>query len=695
MITIDEALRIAMQLQNEGKLAQAETILNQILNQNPSHAEALHLLGVIAYQVGKIPLAVQLIQKAIDAHPTVALFHSNLGEMHRKLKTFDLSIQSGQRAVTLDPESASAWSNLGVAYYDIKQYEQAELCHQKALGINPHLGYSLNNMGSIYKEKDDKEKAKAFYLSAITAMPHLIEPYNNLGVLLLEQYEFNQAFEYLSCAINIAPTFPDAHCNLGLALIGLEHYDSALLHFEKTLQLNPNSAEAYYGLAKVNLHKQDFIEAEKHIRQAMVLHPEKAEFYQLFGIIYSEQGNHTQALFYLNQALSIDPTLASLYVSKGTVLTEMGEIAKAKEQFLSIAEHPSIDTRVWAYYSLAQLSKVKPNNIGFKELLALANNIQEVSRKEYVYFALGKCFDDLGEWAKAFEYFRQGCTIKRKQITYNIQEQIQFTQQIIRCFTKDTIEYLRAFAHPSAVPIFIVGMPRSGSTLVEQILSSHPSVYGAGELKYFTDLIQWPVENHASALRYPENIYHLSPFIYRTIIEKYLNYIQRFSSKALHITDKMLHNYIVVGVIHALLPNAKIIHVKRNPMDTCLSCYSKLFNQGQLYSYDLTELGQYYHCYELIMNHWRAILPEHSWLDIQYEDIVHNLEKEAKQLLSFCDLKWDPACLAFYESKRSVRTASVIQVRQTLYASSVERWRRFEQELAPLANTLNSFMLYI
>lgn len=678
---LDEAMHIATQLQSEGKLEQAEIILNRILADNASHADALHLLGIIAYQVGKITLAVQLIEQAIQSNPNVALFHSNLGEMHRKLKATHLSIQCGQIAVLLDPNSATALANLGIAYYDAKQYAQAEQCHKRALLINPRLSCSLNNMGSIYKASNQTKQAIAFYQAAISVSPNLAEPFNNLGAVFLQQQEFKQAFDCLSQAILLAPDFADAHCSLGLALLGLDQSDNALMYFEKALQLKSDYAEAYFGFAKVYLHQHHFIESERYLRKAMMIDPQQIEFYKLLAEIYHEQGNYTAALMQLDDAISKDSTLSHLYISKGNVLMEMGDISKAEEQFLKVANDPVKDTRVAAHYCLVQLRKMKRENGSFHDLLSMASDVQDVhpGKLAYLYFALGKCYDDIGEWATAFEFYNQGCRLKRQRISYNIAEQIQFTHKLINCVTPKTMEYLKAFANPSAVPIFIVGMPRSGSTLVEQVLSSHSQVYGAGELKYLTNLIQ---------LYYPENILQLSPEIGRAIADDYVAYLQRFSPDAIHITDKMPHNFIAIGLIHALLPNAKIIHVKRNPIDTCLSCYTNLFTEGQLYSYDLTELGQYYQCYERIMNHWRHILPSNAWLDIEYEVIVNNMEAEARRLMEFCELTWDPACLAFYESKRQVRTASFIQVRQPVYTSSVERWRRYEKELAPLINTL-------
>ena len=690
----DESLRVAEQLQREGQLEQAESLLNQIVANNPSHAYALHLLGVIAYQVGKIALAVQLIEQAIQNNAHVALFHSNLGEMHRQLKAIDFSIQCGLQAVTLDPISANAWSNLGIAYYDAKQYEQAKHCHQRALAINPQLSCSLNNLGSIYKTENHTKLAIECYQAAISASPHFVEPLNNLGVLFLQKQAFKEAWQYLNQAIVLAPSFADAHCNLGLSLLGLEQSATALIHFEKALQLKPDYPEAYYGYAKVYLHQHNFAASECFIRKAMRLNPEQVEFYQLLADIYHEQGYYTQALMYLDEAIAKNPTLSNLTLSKGNVLMGMGEISQAEEHFLKLTTNSNLDTRVNAHYSLVQLNKVKPDNCSLHGLLSIMSNPQDrkalsAHQLEYLYFALGKAYDDMGDWAKAFQYFTEGCRLKRQGITYDIAEQIQFTDTLINGFTQQLIESLKAFANPSALPIFIVGMPRSGSTLVEQVLSEHSQVFGAGELKYLHNLIQQPIKKELSTLYYPENILHLSPEIGRAIADNYVAYLQHHAPKATRITDKMPYNFVAIGLIHALLPNAKIIHVKRNPMDTCLSCYTKLFTEGQLYSYELTELGQYYQCYERIMNHWRRILPSDAWLTIEYEAMVNNLEAEAHRLCEFCDLAWEPACLTFYQSKRQVRTASFVQVRQPIYTSSVERWRRYETQLGPLIHVLN------
>lgn len=656
MTTLDYAMRVATQLQGEGKLAGAKMILNSILDVKPLDAYALHLSGIVAYQEGDVMAGIQLIKRAIANHTGNALFHSNLGEMYRQIRSLDLSIQHGEQAVALEPNSATALSNLGIAYYDAKQYEQAENYHKRALAINPKLSNSLNNLGSIYKALGNAQQAIAYYQATIAATPNLIEPINNLALTLLD----------------------------------VDKYDEAALLFEKVLQFKPDHVEAFYGIAKLHLHKHNFIEAENYIRKALNANPQQVEYHQLLSEIYLEQGNNSAALMQLDHVLSIDPAHANSYLAKGNILMEMGEIARAKDQFSAITQVPDINTQLQAHYCLAQLQKCKPDYPGLKALLTIADNIHAISpqKQAYAYFALGKCYDDMGEYKKAFSYFTEGCRLKRQLINYHITEQIQLTNNIMKTFTKETIDYLRTFAHPSNLPIFIVGMPRSGTTLVEQIIASHPKVYGAGELTYFNDIVQNPVIVNKKKLYFPENIPHLTREFYHSFTENYLSHLRHYSTCAKHITDKMPQNFSVIGLIHALFPHAKIIHVKRNPIDVCLSCYTKLFSKGQHYSYDLTELGQYYNCYEMIMSHWRHILPANAWLDVNYEEVIQNTEAEAKRLITYCNLSWDPACLAFYESKRTVRTASFMQVRQPVYTTSLNRWRRFENELAPLIEVL-------
>lgn len=691
-MTIDEAMRMASQLQHEGQLARAEEIINRILQLNPTHAHALHLLGIIAHQVGKIPLAIQLIEKALSHDATVAVFHSNLGEMHRQRQNLEESIACNQRAVQLDPHSAVALSNLGVAYYDAKQYAQAEACHQQALALNPQQGNSLNNMGSLHKERKNLEEARRYYQAAIASSPTYADPLNNLGAIMVTEQQFDQAIELLKRAITLTPAFADAHCNLGFAYRGLDKNDMALPHFQHALQLRPHYAEAYIGLSKIHSAKNEFEAAERCAKQAIEIDPSKAEFYQCLAEIYSEQGATTQALTYFDQALSMDPESGNAQMSKGNFLMELGEVDTAEALLSRATSAHSSSTQLAAHCSLIQLRTIKPNDQSMQALLSIAaNNIEKLApnQREYLHFSLGKGYEDIGEWSAAFEQFTRGCQLKRSRIHYSSDEQAQFTQRITKHFTKDTIERLRRSANFSALPIFVLGMPRSGTTLIEQILASHPQVHGAGELNNLSIITHRTVENATGTHSYPENMIYLTPTECRAMADEYLACLQSHAPSATRITDKMPGNFVAIGFIHALFPHAKIIHVERNPIDTCLSCYTKLFRNGQFFSYDLAELGHFYIHYQRIMAHWRHVLPSNAWLDVRYENVISDLEFEARQLIAYCELEWDPICLDFHTMKRQVRTASLTQVRKPIYTSSVERWRRLEHELAPLINVLN------
>ena len=250
-------------------------------------------------------------------------------------------------------------------------------------------------------------------------------------------------------------------------------------------------------------------------------------------------------------------------------------------------------------------------------------------------------------------------------------------------FTSELIRTWQNVGDPSSVPVFIVGMPRSGSTLVEQILASLPQVYGGGELTHFQTAMKG-IRTRPAGLDFPELVSGMTSEDYYSLGAHYLADIERLAPGAMHITDKRPKNFIFAGLIHLALPNATIIHTVRHPIDTCLSCFSKLFTGELNYTYDLAELGRYYRHYHTLMAHWRRVLPAGRILDIRYEDVVADLEGQARRIVAHCGLDWDPRCLAFHQTERPILTASASQVRQPIYNSAIGRWRVYEEFLAPL-----------
>ena len=309
-----------------------------------------------------------------------------------------------------------------------------------------------------------------------------------------------------------------------------------------------------------------------------------------------------------------------------------------------------------------------------------------VDEQVELHFALGKALTDIGDRQQAFDHILRGNTLKRQQIVYAEAATLERLEQIQRVFSADFMREKKGVGDPSSVPIFILGMPRSGTTLVEQILASHPKVFGAGELAEIGRLaaqIQTPSGN-----TFPEAATTMSSDQLHQFGADYVRSVRRLTPQADKITNKMPANYLYAGLIHLLLPNARIIHTCRDLRDTALSCFSILWPLGQDHTYDLAELGRYCRGYDALMEHWHNVLPQDVMLDVQYEALVTDLEQQARRIMAHCGLEWDDACLAFYQTDRVVRTASASQVRQPIYTSSVGRWRAYEFQLQPLLEAL-------
>jgi hypothetical protein len=304
-------------------------------------------------------------------------------------------------------------------------------------------------------------------------------------------------------------------------------------------------------------------------------------------------------------------------------------------------------------------------------------------------FALGKALADLGQHERSFGYLVEGNALKRQQIGYDEAKVLGEFARIAAVFGPELMEKRRGLGHPSAVPVFILGMPRSGTTLVEQILASHPKVFGAGELLDFERAVTGLSGADGDRTPFPELVPLLSGDQLRQLGTRYLAALTPAAPAAARITDKMPLNFLFAGLIHLALPYAHIIHTSRDPVDTCFSCFSTLFTGNHRVAYELGELGRYYRAYERLMEHWRSVLPNDVMLEVRYEDVVVDLDRQARRIVAHCGLEWEDACLSYYETRRPVRTASVAQVRQPIYSSSVGRWQPYRHLLRPLLEALS------
>jgi tetratricopeptide (TPR) repeat protein len=344
-------------------------------------------------------------------------------------------------------------------------------------------------------------------------------------------------------------------------------------------------------------------------------------------------------------------------------------------------------TLAYAHRQLAYITKHNEydDDIQLMEKV-LENPALDVVQKSQMHFGLGKAYEDLRDYDIAFRHYTSANDLEKSTKTYSIDNDVRLITDIIGTFNTELFKAFGKCGHPDNKPIFIIGMPRSGTTLVEQILARHPDVHGAGEIRHLGVLINSYFIQRLKS-RFPEKTEQLDPATLKQLGQQYCQTLSHYNESARYITNKTPHNFLYVGMIRLMLPNAKIIHCSRNPLDTCFSCYANSFRKGQDYANKLDDLGRYYSLYFKLMQHWRQ-LEVSNIIDIHYEDLVNDQEAQTRRLLEACDLEWNDACLDFHKSDRPVMTASVNQVRNGLYNKSIQRWKHFESHLTPLIDTL-------
>lgn len=538
---------------------------------------------------------------------------------------------------------------LAAQHQNNKQFDKAEETYRGIVAIAPNWAEAHCNLATALHRQGKLEPAVECYRLALVLKPNLAEIHCNLANVLAEQSQLLEAVAHYEMALALRPDYAEAHNNLGVALRNQKRSDEALAHYERALALKPDYAEAHNNLAAALQAQGKLEKASAHYQSALVLKPDFALAHNNLGTLLKNQGRLKDALAEYEKALALTPNHAE------------------------------------AHYNRAEVVTFRQDDARFQALESLAAT-ESMPRKErvYIHFALAKALDDIGDRARAFEQLLIGNALKREEIGNDEGRTRAAFRLITDAFDAEIFRRFPEAGDPSTVPIFVLGMPRSGSTLIEQILASHPSVCGAGELRNL-DLIA-----NSGPVPYPECISHLDADGFRRLGEAYLASLPAMPQGKTRITDKSPMNFLRVGLIRLILPNARVIHTVRDPIDTCISCFSKLFTDDNMpFSYDLAELGRYYRSYSELMAHWQSVLPPDAMLAVSYEDVVANLEEQARRLLDYCSLRWDDRCLSFHKTRRPVTTASAVQVRQPLFRSSVHRWHSYKDYLGPLFTELD------
>ncbi len=460
-------------------------------------------------------------------------------------------------------------------------------------------------------------------------------------------------------------------------------------YYERALGVAPLSAEILYDLAATVHNLGDRDRAQGLYERAIALNPSESGVHNDLGILHREKGEFGRAFDMFRAAARRDPNNAVIASNLGGSFLERGLIVEARALYERAVE---LAPRNGQYlYQLAEVSPFIAADARLRHMLDLLEDEKTLPIDDRIglHFALGKALADIREHSMAFSQFEKGNTLKRSRIDYDEEIAIKQMKEFAGAFTRPQFEEIRRHGVSDETPIFIVGMPRSGSTLVKQILASHLSVAGAGEVPYFANALFFAPEKMQSQQKHSRQFVHsMSREHVRDIANGYLANLKCRTPNALRIVDKNLTNFRFVGLIRAVFPNATIIHVTRNALDVCWSCYSKLFAEAQPFSYELGELGRYYRAYTKVMDRWREVLPRDALIEIQYEDLIENFEPTCRRLVALCGLPWDAKCLEFYRGEDLVRTSSAVQVRQPLFREGVGRSAPFRPYLTALIDAL-------
>ncbi|MEX0319548.1 MAG: sulfotransferase [Ruegeria sp.] len=689
-LSADQAIAMARQNFQAGELEACAYLCDRILASLPEHVEALHLIGLARFRQGQMEQSLSHLRRALDLAPKNAALLANAVEIMRSAGHRQEAVELGKRAVAAAPKSAPALANLALAYYDCGEFDLSKDLHERALQLAPGHISSLNNLGSMARDEKNRPLAITYYRRVLELAPDNAETHNNLVTVLIEDEQLDLAQTELSRLLSRAPGNAEAHRNQGRIHLMYAQLDAAETSFRRSIEINPALAQSHVGLSQVMLEKNHPDLALAAARKAVEIEPDSALCLHQMGLCHSNLSDEKLAVDAYDKALGIDPAFSASIMGRGHLFMEMGDMASARDAFEQARDLDPDD--LYPTMALCRLDKVKtpddPLLAALEANMPRSGNMAPQKRASF-HFALGECYDALGRYDDAFGQYAMGARVKRSLLSYDADLYDRHVDQIIQTFTPEFIDHLRSAALPSATPIFVLGMPRSGTTLTESILASHPQVHGAGELNDLQRIFGFDAQGKSR--QFPETLKALPNEALSALAQDYVDRLTAHAPDAAMITDKMPANFHMVGLIHALLPNARIVHIQRHPMDTCLSCFTRLFERSQHHSYDLEELGRAYDAYRRLMQHWRHVLPATAFHELHYEALVADTEQEARSLLQYCGLDWDERCLDFHKSRRRVRTASLSQVRQPVYRGSIEKWRRYQDHLQPLHDILEKW----
>jgi tetratricopeptide (TPR) repeat protein len=719
-----DTLQTAISHHQAGRLNQAEALYRQILNQEPRHPDALHLLGVIAQQRGRPAQAIEMIERAVALNPGQAIYHVNLGEAYRSAGKPAQTEAQCRTALKLAPTNAQAHYNLALALIQLGRPAEAVGHFEAAIEQAPFLPGPYAQLGNLLREEGKYHEALAIMREGHRLLPQAPEVLTTLGRLVLQGGLTEEALAHCQEALRLRPEYGEGLCNLALVLRKLNRREDAWNALRRAAALEPQLALAYHIMGlfaqeegrpgdAVRLYEQALPlnprahtlladlgaalyeeerteEAIARYREALALRPDAPEVHSNLGYVLQDQGDTAGAVAEYREAIRLRPIYADALLNLGLALTEAGDMPEAITSYRAALRQDPNHPEAFAALALALRDKMPENELAAAESL-LTSGKAAGKRRAVLQYGLAQVYDARGDTARVVAGVQEANNFfweedRSKNRAYDAVDHGDYVNQILAAYTPEHFKKVRKWGIETDVPIFIVGLPRSGTSLLEQVLASHPKVFGAGELNLARDCYRAMPKLTGKDAPGIACVGDLSRPVVQTLARRYMDGIRKLHPTAPRILDKMPDNYIMLGLIATMLPKARVIHIRRDLRDIALSCWMTYFRHIR-WSFRVEDIGSRVRDYLRLMDHWREVLPL-PMIEVDYEELVADLEGVARKALTFCELDWDPACLAFYQTRRAVRTASMTQVREPLYKRSLNRWKRYRDVLAPLEKFL-------
>jgi tetratricopeptide (TPR) repeat protein len=643
---MDSSIAAALDALATGDARRAESLSRAHLEQHPASVEHLRLLGRALTMQSRFADAEQVLHRALTLRSESGSLHEDLGNVQAMQRRFADAVASFQTALRLDPRLPLARKKLGQALAALGRGDEADTALEAWFEQDPgrmQVALALDHLGA-----GRKEEGIATLRKALRENPDNVDALHTLAQAYWgDENRVSDIEALLRKATALAPGLVPAWVMLGMLLHQSERSEEAIGCYQRVVEMDPENPSAWSGL----------------------------------GADYAKIGDMEKSAAAYARSVALQPS-PGIHMSYAHALKALGHQAEALREYrAAIAEKPDFGEVYWSMANL-KVFRFEPAEVAAMEQQVQRADLSE-SADVHFRFALGKACEDAGDYDRAWEFYHTGNQRQRPLVSYDPVAFEMRHRQMAEVFTREFLERHAGQGFDSAAPIFIVGLPRSGSTLIEQILASHSQVEGTLELSTLGEIAVSVARYRGDRIEYPEAVRQLTPRDFRAYGRQYIEEtkIYRTTGKP-HFTDKLPNNFSHIGFAHLILPNAKIINARRHPLDSILGSYKQLFGKGQNFTYDMDELAMYYRQYHEIMKHWHRVLPG-KVLDVHYEDTVGDFATQVRRILAHCGLPFEEACLRFHETNRAVRTASSEQVRQPLYTRALGTWRRYEKHLQP------------